>query len=91
VVRLASALVAHAGERRCVELDLPEPVRLGEVIDALCLAHPAVGRRVRDETGILRRHVNVFVGGDNARDLDDMGTILREGTEVAVLPAISGG
>lgn len=74
-----------------MELDIPAPVTVGAVIDALSDAHPAVGRRVRDEAGMLRRHVNVFVGADNARDLDAMATVVPDGTEVALLPAVSGG
>ena len=70
---------------------MPAPVTVGAVLDALAVVHPAVARRVRDETGTLRRHVNVFVGPHNMRDLDDLGTVVPEGTEVAVLPAISGG
>ena len=91
VVRLASALRTHAGEAHCVELDLAPPVTVAAVIDALAEAHPAIGRRVRDEAGTLRRHVNVFVGADNFRDLDDLETVVPEGTEIAVLPAVSGG
>jgi sulfur-carrier protein len=64
---------------------------VGAVLDAVAATHPAIGRRVRDEAGALRRHVNVFVGADNARDLDDAATLVPEGTEVAVLPAVSGG
>lgn len=44
-----------------------------------------------DEAGALRRHVNVFVGPDNVRNLDDVDTVVPEGAEVSVLPAISGG
>jgi len=68
-----------------------DPPTIGAVIDALAAAHPAVGRRLRDEAGALRRHVNVFVGADNARDLDGVATEVPEGTEVSVLPAVSGG
>lgn len=91
VVRLASALRPHAGGTPCVELELAPPVTIGAVIDALAVAHPAVGRRVRDEAGTLRRHVNVFVGAENARDLAEGDTVVPEGTEVTVLPAVSGG
>ena len=78
----------HAGGQGTVELDLPEPVTVGAVLDAVAAAHPAVGRRVRDEAGVLRPHVNVFVGPDNFRDLDD---VVPDGAEVAVLAAVSGG
>jgi molybdopterin converting factor small subunit len=60
-------------------------------MDAIAVAQPAVGRRVRDEAGTLRRHVNVFVGPDNARNLDDLATVVPEGAEVTLLPAVSGG
>lgn len=67
------------------------PATVATVLDALADVHPAVGRRVRDETGVVRRHVNVFVGADNARDLAGVATVVPEGVEVAVLPAVSGG
>ena len=91
VVRLASGLRTHAGGASHVELDLAPPVPVGVVLDALAAAHPAVGRRIRDEEGTLRSHVNVFVGPDNVRDTNAMDTIVPEGAEVAVLAAVSGG
>ena len=91
VVRLASALRTFAGGAHSVELDVPEPVTVGAVLDALEADHPSIGRRVRDEAGALRTHVNVFVGPDNARDLGGADSAVPEGVEVAVLPAVSGG
>jgi sulfur-carrier protein len=72
-------------------VDVAPPVTIASVIAAVAVAHPAIGRRVRDEAGILRRHVNVFVGADNARDLAAMDTVVPDGVEVALLPAVSGG
>ena len=90
-VRLATALRTHAGGQARVELDVAPPATLRTVLDALAAAHPSVGRRVRDESGALRRHVNVFVGSDNAKDLDGLDTPVRDGAEVSVLAAVSGG
>lgn len=90
-VRLAAALQAHAGGAETIDVDLPPPVTVGAVLDAVAETHPAVGRRVRDEAGDLRRHVNVFVGADNARDLDGADTVVPDGSEISVLPAVSGG
>lgn len=90
-VRLAAALRAHAGGAACVEVDVAEPATVTAVLDALAAAHPAVGRRVRDEVGTLRSHVNVFVGPDDLRDLGGPATIVPAGVEVAVLAAVSGG
>jgi molybdopterin converting factor small subunit len=88
---LAAALRQHAGGAACVEVEVTAPPTIGAVLEAVAAAHPAVGRRVRDEAGALRRHVNVFVGPDNARDLDGVDTVVPEGAEVSVLPAVSGG
>ena len=48
-------------------------------------------RNVCDETGTLRRHLNVFVNSDNMRDLDGIETTLTAGDVVTILPAVSGG
>ena len=51
----------------------------------------ALYRNVCDETGAVRRHLNVFVNADNVRDLDGVDTTLTTGDEVTILPAVSGG
>jgi molybdopterin synthase sulfur carrier subunit len=90
-VRLADTLRPHAGGAGHVELDLGDGATVAEVLNALAAVHPAVGRRVRDEVGALRQHVNVFVGADNVRDLDGLSSVVPPGVEVSVLPAVSGG
>ncbi len=90
-MRLATALRPHAGGDPTVELDVTPPVTIGAVLDALAVAHPSVGRRIRDEAGTLRTHVNVFLGPESIRNLDNEDTVVPEGAELTVLPAISGG
>lgn len=51
----------------------------------------ALYRNICDETGALRRHLNVFVNSDNIRDLDGVDTALAVGDVVVFLPAVSGG
>ena len=46
---------------------------------------------VCDETGKVRRHLNVFVNSDNVRDLDGVDTMLTPGDTITILPAVSGG
>ena len=48
-------------------------------------------RNICDETGAVRRHLNVFVNSENVRDLDGVDTTLAPGDVVTVLPAVSGG
>jgi molybdopterin converting factor small subunit len=64
---------------------------LAEVLDALAGIHPGVVHRVLDEQGRLRRHVSVFVGEDNVKDLDGLDTRVTDGVEVSIIPAVSGG
>ena len=47
-------------------------VTVRRTLDALARSHPALERRVRDELGAVRVHVNLFVGADNVRDLDGL-------------------
>lgn len=51
----------------------------------------ALERRIRDEQGRVRVHVNLFVGAENVRGLAGVATELRAGDEVSILAAISGG
>lgn len=90
-VRLPGALRDITGAPAAVPLDLPPDATVGDALSALDATLPAVGRRVRDETGALRPHVNVFIGDDNVRDLELLATPLRDGMDLHVLPAISGG
>jgi molybdopterin converting factor small subunit len=91
VVRLATALRPFAGGEPTVTLDLPSPVTIAAVLDALAVAHPGIGRRIRDEAGAVRPHVNLFLGPDSVRTLDGEDTVVPEGAELTVLPAVSGG
>lgn len=54
-------------------------------------SHVALYRNVCDETGAVRRHLNVFVNADNVRDLDGIDTALTPGDVLTILPAVSGG
>jgi molybdopterin synthase sulfur carrier subunit len=51
----------------------------------------ALHRNLCDETGALRRHLNVFVNSNNIRDLAGVDTPLKAGDVVTFLPAVSGG
>jgi sulfur-carrier protein len=66
-------------------------VTVGDVLDVLGACHPALERRLRDEQGQTRTHVNLFVGADNVRDRDGPGTPIAAGEELTIIPAVSGG
>jgi sulfur-carrier protein len=58
---------------------------------ALDAAHPGFGERLHDETGSLRRFVNVFVADEDIRFLDGVKTPLPDGAVVSIVPAVAGG
>jgi MoaD family protein len=62
-----------------------------EVLEQLERDQPRLYRNLCDETGKVRRHLNVFVNTENARDLDGVDTALAAGDVVTFLPAVSGG
>ena len=53
--------------------------------------HPELHRGICDETGTVRRHVNLFVNTWHMRDRDGLDTPLAPGDVVTILPAVSGG
>jgi MoaD family protein len=53
--------------------------------------HPALYRSVCDDTGAVRRHVNLFVNSSHVRDREGLDTALAPGDNVTILPAVSGG
>ncbi len=84
-VKLPTVLRPLAGGAERVEV---EGATVGEVFAAL---DPPLRRRLTDEQGAVRRHVNIYLGNDNIRDLDGLGTTLRDGDELLVLPSVAGG
>jgi sulfur-carrier protein len=62
-----------------------------ELVAELARRHPGLASYVVDETGRLRRHVNVFVGDEPIRDREGLGDALAPDTRVFILQALSGG
>lgn len=90
-VRVPGALRAWTGGQPVVFVEAAEIATVAQLLDRLATDHPDFERRVRDEQGRVRTHVNVFVGAENIRDLDDLATEIAGGAEVTILPAVSGG
>lgn len=64
---------------------------LGEVIVNLDAAHPGFRDRLLDETGALRKFVNLFVADDDVRYLQGLDTPVPAGETVSIIPAVAGG
>jgi MoaD family protein len=90
-VKLPTVLRPFAGGAEWVEVDVTGEATVGTVFAALEAEHPALRRRLTDDQGALRRHVNVFLGNDNVRDLNALDTRLSDGDELLILPSVAGG
>ncbi len=64
---------------------------IAEMIDNLNMAHPGLKDRLCDEKGELRRFVNIYVNEEDIRFLNGKDTLLKDGDEVSIVPAIAGG
>jgi len=90
---LPSALRRWAGDNEVVEMRLPLDARMtiGEAFMMLGRDYPAIRQRVLDDQNNIRRHVNVFVNGENVRFAQGGATQVSNDSEVWIYPALSGG
>ena len=68
-----------------------EGATLAEVLDDLDSHYAGIKGRILDDQGALRRFVNVYVGNDDVRFLDNLETPTPDGTQISVIPAVAGG
>ncbi|WP_380167991.1 MoaD/ThiS family protein [Jannaschia sp. R86511] len=90
-LRVPRALAGDVGGGREVVLPAPAGGDLRALLGEVDAAHPALGRRLRDETGRLRRFVNVYVDGVDVRRDDGLATPVRGGQTVEVIQSVAGG
>jgi molybdopterin converting factor small subunit len=64
---------------------------LAEVLADLDANHPGIRARILDDQGAIRRFVNVYVGNDDVRFLEDLATPTPDGVQISVIPAVAGG
>ena len=64
---------------------------VGEALKALDAANPGFGERLFDESGALRRFVNVFLADEDVRFLEGLDTPVADGQTLSIVPAVAGG
>jgi sulfur-carrier protein len=87
-VRIPTILRSYTGGSAEVTA---EPGTLRDVIAGLDAAYPGLAGRIVDETGSLRRFVNVYVGEEDVRFAQGLDTQVPAGAHVSVIPAVAGG
>ncbi|MDP3947898.1 MAG: MoaD family protein [bacterium] len=68
-----------------------EGVNITAIIDNLEAKYPGIKERICDESGKIRRFVNVFVNQEDIRFLKGEETAVKDGDEISIIPAIAGG
>ena len=87
-VRIPTQLRELAGGASELQLD---GATVSDVLKALESAHPGFAERLHDDTGGLRRFVNVFVADEDIRFLDGIDTPVQADQVVSIVPAVAGG
>ena len=62
-----------------------------EALSLLWTACPGARDRVLTERGDVRTHINIFIDGENIRYNGGLSAPVRDGSEIIILPAVSGG
>ena len=65
--------------------------KLSEILDSLDVNHPGIRGRILDESGALRRFVNVYVGDDDVRFIGGLDAEVADGARISIIPAVAGG
>ena len=64
---------------------------VAELIDDLERRYPGLKERLYDDTGAMRRFVNIYVNEEDIRFLQGTATAVKQGDDVSIVPAIAGG
>ncbi|GAA2362899.1 MULTISPECIES: MoaD/ThiS family protein [Streptomyces] len=87
-VRIPTILRTYTGGQAEVSA---EGATLAEVLSDLDRNHQGIAARVLDDTGKLRRFVNVYVNDDDVRFADGLETATPDGAGISIIPAVAGG
>jgi len=88
IVRIPSPLRRYTGGQSKVSVAGETVI---EVIDNLDTAYPGLKSRICDESGQIKRYVNIFINEDEIRTLQGADTPVGERDEVSIVPAMAGG
>jgi molybdopterin synthase sulfur carrier subunit len=88
--KLFADLAEVAGDRK-ISVDVDDGATVGDALDALFEAHPALRERVLDDSGAVADHINVLRNGENVHADDGLATTVEAGDELALFPPVSGG
>ena len=68
-----------------------EGATLSAIINGLEASYPGLKTRICEDSGEIRRFVNVYINGEDVRFLSGLDSELKAGDEVSIVPAVAGG
>ena len=87
---IPGALREFTAGRNTIEINLSSGT-VADALFALWTLYPGVRDRIVNEQGQLRQHINIFVGSENVRYTGGLATPVSHGSEISIVPAVSGG
>ncbi len=87
-IRIPSSLRRYTNSQAKVVIS---GTTINEIINNLDLAYPGLKPRICDETGQIKRYVNIFVNEDEIRTLQGADSPVSDTDEVSIIPAMAGG
>ncbi len=87
-IRIPTPLRKLTGDLEVVEA---EGSTVGDILQSLDTSYPGLKERICDESGNVRRFVNVYLNDEDIRFLEENATPVKDGDEISIVPAIAGG
>ncbi len=87
-VRIPSPLRTYTGGVDSVDIDGDSDAAVLANLEA---GHPGVTEQLREKDGSMRRFIKVYLNGDDIRFLDNLDSAVKDGDEIAIVPALAGG
>ena len=87
-IRIPTPLRKLTGELEVVQVS---GATVGELLQSLETSYPGLRERICDESGNVRRFVNVYLNDEDIRFLEENATPVKDGDEISIVPAIAGG
>lgn len=87
-IRIPTPLRKLTNDQEVVQAD---GATVQDILNHLDTAYPGLKERICDESGKIRRFVNVYLNDEDIRFLEENATAVKEGDEISIVPAIAGG
>jgi molybdopterin synthase sulfur carrier subunit len=90
-VLIPTLLRPYVDGRSEISMSVPDDGNVSSLLDDLGAGRPLLDQRIREETGALRRYVNIYIDGEDVRRMDGLGTPVPTGATVMIIQSVAGG